>query len=281
MTTSDRQYWEERAVKHGRLACGYLDPRHQVYEQPLRWAAFARMSPIKPGELVLDIGCGVGTWSVRMAEQGAQVLGVDISAAMIDMAEPHAGVEYRVAAAHELDCPDRYFDLVVSVTVLQHITDPEELKRALRNLRRMLKDSGRFFVLEYSPRHSVPSQELTYMRYRTHQQWIDLMAGEGFALASSGGVRFIGHRAYGAYRRLRQSRHAPPTATAAAASPPAPAAAPAAPSLSSAESVLMRMAQATERAIARTPVIRQRSDLHAYVFVKTPASDLHSPSTSG
>ena len=279
MTSSDRQYWEERAVKHGRLACGYLDPRHQVYEQPLRWAAFARMSPITPGERVLDIGCGVGTWSVRMAEQGAQVLGVDISAAMIDMAEPHAGVAYRVAAAHELDCPDRYFDLMVSVTVLQHITDPEELKRALRNLRRMLKDSGRFFVLEYSPLHSVPNQELTYMRYRTHRQWIDLMAGEGFTLASSGGVRFIGHRAYGAYRRLRQSRHAASPAVATPAS--AIAATSTAPSLSSTESVLMRMAQATERAIARTPLIRQRSDLHAYVFVKTPASDLHSPSTSG
>lgn len=275
MTSSDRQYWEERAVKHGRLACGYLDPRHQVYEQPLRWAAFARMSPIKPGERVLDIGCGVGTWSVRMAEQGAQVLGVDISAAMIDMAEPHAGVEYRVAAAHELDCPDRYFDLVVSVTVLQHITDPEELKRALRNLRRMLKDSGRFFVLEYSPLHSVPSQELTYMRYRTHQQWIELMAGEGFALSASGGVRFIGHRAYGAYRRLRQSRQAAsPTAAV-----PATALAPTTPSLSSIESVLMRMAQATERAIARTPLLRQRSDLHAYVFVKSPGSDAHVPSS--
>lgn len=279
MTTSDRQYWEERAVKHGRLACGYLDPRHQVYEQPLRWAAFARMSPIKPGERVLDIGCGVGTWSVRMAEQGAQVLGVDISAAMIDMAEPHAGVEYRVAAAHELDCPDGYFDLVVSVTVLQHITDPEELKRALRNLRRMLKDSGRFFVLEYSPLHSVPSQELTYMRYRTHQQWIELMAGEGFALSASGGVRFIGHRAYGAYRRLRQSRHAASPAVATPAS--AIAATPTAPSLSSTESVLMRMAQATERAIARTPLLRQRSDLHAYVFVKTAGSDAHAPSSSG
>jgi len=277
VTSSDRQYWEERAVKHGRLACGYLDPRHQVYEQPLRWAAFARMSPIKPGERVLDIGCGVGTWSVRMAEQGAQVLGVDISAAMIDMAEPHAGVEYRVAAAHELDCPDRYFDLVVSVTVLQHITDPEELKRALRNLRRMLKDSGRFFVLEYSPLHSVPSQELTYMRYRTHQQWIDLMASEGFALASTGGVRFIGHRAYGAYRRLRQSRHAASPAVATPAS--AIAATPTAPSLSSTESVLMRMAQATERGIARTPLLRQRSDLHAYVFVKSPGSDAHVPST--
>jgi len=279
VTSSDRQYWEERAVRHGRLACGYLDPRHQVYEQPLRWAAFARMSPIKPGERVLDIGCGVGTWSVRMAEQGAQVLGVDISAAMIDMAEPHAGVEYRVAAAHELDCPDGYFDLVVSVTVLQHITDPEELKRALRNLRRMLKDSGRFFVLEYSPLHSVPSQELTYMRYRTHQQWIELMAGEGFALSASGGVRFIGHRAYGAYRRLRQSRHAASPAVATPAS--AIAATPTAPSVSSTESVLMRMAQATERAIARTPLLRQRSDLHAYVFVKTVGSDAHAPSSSG
>jgi 2-polyprenyl-3-methyl-5-hydroxy-6-metoxy-1,4-benzoquinol methylase len=281
VTSPDRQYWEERAVKHGRLACGYLDPRHQVYEQPLRWAAFARMSPIKLGERVLDIGCGVGTWSVRMAEQGAQVLGADISAAMIDMAEPHAGVEYRVAAAHELDCPDSYFDLVVSVTVLQHITDPDELKRALRNLRRMLNDSGRFFVLEYSPLHSVPSQELTYMRYRTHQQWIDLMAGEGFALASSGGVRFIGHRAYGAYRRLRQSRYAGPPAAAAPTPPPAAAVSPTAPSLSSAESVLMRMAQATERAIARMPLIRQRSDLHAYVFVKSPGSDAHVPSSSG
>lgn len=279
MTSSpDRQYWEERALKHGRLACGYLDPRHEVYERPLRWAAFTRLCPIRSGQRVLDIGCGVGRWSVRMAAQGAQVLGVDISSRMIDMAEPHAGVEYRVAAAHELDCPDQSFDVVVSVTVLQHITDPDELKRALRNLRRMLKDSGRFFVLEYSPLRTLPSNELTYMRYRTNQQWIDLMAGEGFALSSSGGVRFVGHRAYGIWRRLRRGR---PAASTPVAAPVVEAPEGEAAAVSGAEAKLMRVAQGMERAIARTPLLRQRSDLHAYVFVKTPASELQGPSSRG
>jgi 2-polyprenyl-3-methyl-5-hydroxy-6-metoxy-1,4-benzoquinol methylase len=261
----DREYWEERALKHGRFACGYLDPRDEVYEQPLRWAAFTRICPIESGLRVLDIGCGVGNWSVRMAAQGAWVTGVDISARMISMAKPHARVEYRVAAAHELDCPDRHFDLMVSVTVLQHITDTEELKHALRNLHRMLKDSGRFFMLEYSPLHTLPGRELAYMRYRTHEQWVELMAGEGFNLVSSGGVRFLGRRVYGFWRRLRRSGPATPPADGA-------------PVVSGAEALIIRAAQATDRAISSAPLLRQRSDLHAYVFVKTPASELQGPS---
>ena len=272
MTTSpDRDYWEGRALKHGRLAGGYLDSWNETFEQPLRWSAFKRICPIGPGLRVLDVGCGTGRWSVRMADMGAQVLGADISARMIEMAEPHPGVEYRVAAAHELDCPDRDFDVVVSVTVLQHITDPGELERALQNVRRMLKDTGRFFVLEYSPLRTLPSQELTYMRYRTHKQWIELMATEGFRLRSSTGIRFIGRKAYGAWRRLRGTR---PATTSSSASPVAASGVsrgePA--GISGGEAALLRTAQAVERGIGRVGFLRQRSDLHAYVFVNTDAA---------
>lgn len=268
MTTSpDRDYWEDRALTHGRLAGGYLDPWNETYEQPLRWAAFRRICPIVPGLRVLDVGCGTGRWSVRMADMGAQVLGADISARMIEMAEPHPRVEYQVAAAHELDCPDRYFDVVVSVTVLQHITDPGELQRALHNLRRMLKDSGRFFVLEYSPLRTLPSQELTYMRYRTQKQWIELMAKEGFQLRSSTGIRFIGRRAYSLWRRLRGARPAPTSSSASSAVATGVSGGEAAGS-SGGEATLLRLTQAMERGISRVAFLRQRSDLHAYVFVK-------------
>jgi SAM-dependent methyltransferase len=270
-TSPDRDYWEGRALKHGRLAGGYLDPWNETFEQPLRWSAFKRICPLEPGLRVLDVGCGTGRWSVRMADLGAQVLGADISSTMIEMAEPHPSVEYRVAAAHELDCPDRHFDVVVSVTVLQHITDPGELDRALQNLRRMLKDAGRFFVLEYSPLRTLPSQELTYMRYRTHRQWIELMAKEGFRLRSSMGIRFIGRKAYGPWRRLRGTRaltsssSGSPAATSGVASGEAAG-------MSGGDAALLRAAQAVERGIGRVGFLRQRSDLHAYVFVKTDAA---------
>jgi SAM-dependent methyltransferase len=244
-SSPDREYWEDRALKHGRLAGGYLDSWSEDYEQPLRWQAFTRICPIAPGQRVLDVGCGTGRMSVAIANLGADVVGADLSARMIEMAEPHPHVQYRVASADEIDYPDRSFDVVVTFTVLQHITDPGQLQRALRNLRRMLTDSGRFFVLEYSPFGKLPTAGLHYMRYRTHRQWIELITEQGFRLESSTGVRYLGRRAHALWRRLRGGK-----------------------AQSGGGTRLIHLTQAVERGISRVPLLRERSDLHAYLFLK-------------
>jgi 2-polyprenyl-6-hydroxyphenyl methylase/3-demethylubiquinone-9 3-methyltransferase len=92
------------------------------------------------GASVLDVGCGGGILSEAMANRGARVLGIDLSQAVLDVAELHAlenklEIQYRSVAAEDLAAvqPDS-FDLVTCMEMLEHVPDPAASLRALANL---------------------------------------------------------------------------------------------------------------------------------------------------
>jgi 2-polyprenyl-3-methyl-5-hydroxy-6-metoxy-1,4-benzoquinol methylase len=257
MQSADREYWEERARRHGTAACGCLNPIEYRYEERLRWDAFQRLVRPRPGWDVLDIGCGVGTWSRRIAELGSRVVGADFSAEMIKMAAPAPGVEFKVGSAQDLDLPGGKFDLVLSVTVLQHITAEGELERALANIHRMLKDGGRFFLLEYSPKRLTDQQaRASHMRYRTRDEWIEECKLAGLELVRVTGVRYIGHRVLGAgVARWRRWRRRDPAEAESAV-------------LTGPEVALNGIATSIDLIAARVPGTNSVSDLHAFLFVR-------------
>jgi SAM-dependent methyltransferase len=112
-------------------------------------------------------------------------------------------VTYRIGAADELDYPSAEFDLVLSVTVLQHITAINQLHASLRNIRRMLRPDGRLVVIEYAPRDYKPRRETaSYMTYRTRSAWLALLAEHGFTATGETSVRLLPHRGYTALMRL-------------------------------------------------------------------------------
>jgi len=258
--SADREYWDDRARKHGRAACGCLNPIEYAYEEPLRWDAFRRLVRLQPGWHVLDIGCGVGTWSRRIADHGTLVVGADFSAEMIMMATPASGVEFMVGSAQDLDLPDGSIDLALSVTVLQHITSDGELQHALANIHRMIKPGGLFFVIEYSPRRVTDQQaRATHMRYRTRSEWIGVFKASGFDLVKLTGVRYLGHRVLGGgvarWRRLRGRRGSASISD---------------PVLAGPEKAFKVVGTAIDRIAARVPGTNSISDLHAFLFARKP-----------
>src|SRR5262245_9321753 len=84
---------------------------------------------------VLDVGCGTGRWSITLAKMGSIVTGIDISSRMIELAKERAlrneirNITFLNTTAEELDYRD-CFDLALSSTVLQHITDDKRLELA-------------------------------------------------------------------------------------------------------------------------------------------------------
>lgn len=98
------------------------------------------------GRRILDVGCGSGALSVALRERGAEVVGFDASAAMIDVARERLGDEadLRVADLGDpLPYNDAAFDDVAASLVLHYLRD---WRVPLAELRRVLKPGGRLVV---------------------------------------------------------------------------------------------------------------------------------------
>ena len=100
------------------------------------------------GERLLDIGCGDGAYTRRLAGGFQRVDAIDIQTDLLDafratvIAEPPGvPVAIREMSAERLDYPDGTFDVVTAIEVLEHI---EDLDRALREVARVLKPGGTF-----------------------------------------------------------------------------------------------------------------------------------------
>jgi len=112
-------------------------PLHDL--NPLRLRYVDRAAPLA-GRAVLDVGCGGGILSEAMARGGARVVGIDLTPALLEVAELHAGeakvsVEYRAISAEDLAAErPASFDLVTCMEMLEHVPDPAAVLRALATL---------------------------------------------------------------------------------------------------------------------------------------------------
>jgi SAM-dependent methyltransferase len=114
------------------------------YAQNARFVAELGMPVVellapRPGERILDIGCGDGFLTARLAGMGCEVLGVDASAAQVEAAR-RAGVHADVADAEALGFRDE-FDAVFSNATLHWVRSPDA---AIASAFRALRPGGRF-----------------------------------------------------------------------------------------------------------------------------------------
>lgn len=108
---------------------------------------------VRPGERVLDIGCGVGTPAIRLAQQaGADVVGITVSRSQVEqatrraeLAEVHEQVRFRHADAMHLPFPDGSFDAVWLFESIFHM--PDRLT-VLKQAARVLRPGGRLVLTD-------------------------------------------------------------------------------------------------------------------------------------
>src|SRR5262245_3297819 len=100
----------------------------------------------RPGQVVLDVGCGPGTDLTALADavgDGGRVIGGDTDPEMLELAaertRAYPWVETRLGDAHSLPVPDGSVDRGRADRVLQHLDDP---RQALAEFRRVLRAGG-------------------------------------------------------------------------------------------------------------------------------------------
>jgi SAM-dependent methyltransferase len=222
----------------------------EAYERYLVPAIFSDMAErlldlaaAKPGERVLDVGCGTGIVARQAAPRvgrAGRVVGLDLNEGMLRVAR-RAGadrvpaIEWRQGDAAALPFPDGSFDVVTCQQALQFFADPGA---ALRGMRRVLAPGGRAAVavlrpIRYTPayvplaealdRHAGP--EAGAMMRSPFPAW----DREGFrTLVATGGfgevhvrVEIAGVRYPSAEEMLRREAASSPLATRLSAVPPA------------------------------------------------------------
>jgi ubiquinone/menaquinone biosynthesis C-methylase UbiE len=130
------------------------------------------------GARAIDVGCGTGRWSRLLSARGADVLAVDRSASMLEVAaQQTAGVEFVRMEATSLALPADAMALAIQVTVVQHLPPADQLA-AIREIVRVVRPGGSVISIDVvGQADGFNESHKTYPRARS--EWIELWRRAG------------------------------------------------------------------------------------------------------
>lgn len=146
----DKEY-----LDRGRTYCGYED---EILERRAVDRYRFCLNYIKEGDVCLDAACGSGYGSKIISQKAQRVIGMEISEHALEYAKAHyqnGKIEFKKAdITLPLDLPDNYFDIIVSVETVEHITNHDGM---LSEFNRVLKPGG--FIIITTVDHHVYTEK--------------------------------------------------------------------------------------------------------------------------
>ncbi|MBU4305396.1 MAG: class I SAM-dependent methyltransferase [Candidatus Omnitrophica bacterium] len=128
----------------------YYQPQSTAQQRRIAFV-LGELNP-QPQDIILDIGCGVGTFAYHCAKKGARTYGIDYSRQSIkvaaELAERFATAErssFVVGSALSLPFAEAFFDKIVCVDFIEHITHAEK-DVLLKEIYRVLKPNGKGII---------------------------------------------------------------------------------------------------------------------------------------
>ncbi len=176
----NKVFWINRIKQFGHT--GWSDRLTYMYDQKIRLkiveTIIAKYFNNKI-DRVLDFGCGSGDFSSLLAEYSKKVISVDIAKEIIDIAKS----KYNKPNIHfnildEVELEEEKFELVLSITVLQHIINDKELENTLNLFNSILKKNGMLVLIE----SFSGNQDSNYLKFRRYEQVKSLLENNNFAI---------------------------------------------------------------------------------------------------
>lgn len=164
----DYDYWDgDRRICYGGYR--YMEGR---WEKVAR--ALAEHYNIKPGDKILDVGCGKAflLYDFTKVVPGVEIHGIDISPYALANSKEEVRDRLQLGNATSLPFPDDYFDLVISITTLHNLHN-YDLELALREVERVGKNK---YICVESYRNEVEKANLLYWQvtceaFCTPKEW--------------------------------------------------------------------------------------------------------------
>ena len=174
-------FWIDRFKNFGHT--GWSSPVIYAYDQVERLAIVSKkieqlnLAPC----FALDYGCGMGDFSRMLLDKGCSVLGYD---PFVKPTINHPKFKYS-SENKAIGNSDSKFGLILTVTVLDHILEDENIKKELILMRERIAENGIFIMLEYAldeKRDSVDQNE--YQAFRKLTSWQFLLQNSGWEIVS-------------------------------------------------------------------------------------------------
>lgn len=154
----------------------YREQWNDMYRQPIEEIPWARLMPekmkglirdlgLKPGASVLDAGCGRGENTKYLADQGYDVLGIDLSDEAIrqNKAEfQEENLEFKAMNALDLPSLGKKFDLALDMSLFHHIS-PAERKNYAQALAMVMDPGARFALCCFTTKEEYFKGEKTFV----------------------------------------------------------------------------------------------------------------------
>lgn len=124
--------------------------------------AVALAAELRPGERILDAGCGLGRCTIPLARRGFTVEGLDLSSDLVAQIGHFDGGDGIVGHVGDMCAPPEHlhgrFDAVVGFFALHHLSD---LALAFEGIRSLLRPSGRIAFVEPNPLNPLYAVQIT------------------------------------------------------------------------------------------------------------------------
>ena len=158
-----RRYWELYSARWARLdyardpdglenvcyagVSSWINRYYAYFQRKVYRTLFSRLPAPAAGARALDIGCGAGRWCRFLAERGYRTVGIDLQPELMEInRRRYPQMTFERAAIQDYTAEEP-FDIVSSVTVIQHIP-ADEHALVIRKIRSLVKTGGYALILE-------------------------------------------------------------------------------------------------------------------------------------